>query len=337
MTHTRLSRSLGTIGAICLLLVAGCKAKPASEEAPSSSSSATAGAAPSADPCTRLTDKLCTEIGKESPSCEAAKVTIQVLADSACNAALKDFDATKTKLKKAGKKCDELVEKLCAGVGPQTESCKMVKEKTKAFPPAQCEQMLGQVDEIVKQLKQQEQANQPLSAEVQKKIATGDAPAFGPADSKVTLVEFSDFECPYCSRAAAATSQIKEKYGSKVRLVFRNFPLGFHQNAQGAAEASLAAHAQGKFWEFHDKMFENQKALDRASLDGYAKAVGLNMVKFKAAMESQDIKDRVKADLALGAEAVVQGTPTLFLNGKRVSNPTDFAEISKMIDAALGG
>src|SRR5690606_19664169 len=140
--------------------------------------------------------------------------------------------------------------------------------------------------------------------------------------AKVTLVEFSDFECPYCSRAAQVTEQIKEKYGSKVRFVFRQFPLSFHPNAQLAAEASLAAHAQGKFWDFHDKMFENQNALDRSSLEGYAQAAGLDLTQFKAALDNNTHAERVKGDLAMGNDVAVQGTPTLFLNGQRIPDPT---------------
>jgi protein-disulfide isomerase len=334
MIYTKLARNLGTIGAICLLLAA-CNKKSTSEEGSGDAAGKTVEV--TGNPCTALAEKICGEVGKESPSCESAKGTLELLADKACSVGLKEFEATKAKLKKQGKKCEELVEKLCAGVGTETESCKMVREKTKGFPPAQCTTMLGQVDEIIKELKQHEKANQPLDTAAQAKIASGDAPAFGPADAKVTLVEFSDFECPYCSRAATVTSQLKEKYGTKVRFVFRQFPLPFHQSAQGAAEAALAAHAQGKFWEFHDKVFQNQKSLDRASLEGYAKAVGLDMGKFKAALDSAQTKERVKADMAIGNEVAVQGTPTLFLNGKRVENPTDFAELSKAIDSALGG
>ncbi len=335
MIHSKLSRTIGTVGIFSLLLVAGCAKKPSGEEG--SGDSADKGAAATGDPCPKLAEKFCSELGKETPSCEAAKSTLELLSDKACSAGLKDFEATKGKLKKQGKKCDELVEKLCAGVGTETDSCKLVKEKTKEFPPAQCAVMLGQVDEIVKELKQQEKANQPLDAEAQAKIAASDAPSFGPPDAKVTLVEFSDFECPYCSRAGAVTKQIKEKYGNKVRFVFRQFPLSFHQSAQGAAEASLAAHAQGKFWEMHDKMFENQRSLDRASLEGYAKDLKLDVAKFKAALDTKQNEERVKADIALGGEVAVQGTPTLFINGKRVNNPTDFGEVSKAIDSALGG
>lgn len=240
------------------------------------------------------------------------------------------------KIKGQASKCDELVEKLCAGVGKETDTCKMVAGKTKEFPPEQCMGMLEHVDEIVSDLKKQEAANQPLTAEQAAKVAAGDVPAFGPADAKVTLVEFSDFQCPYCSRAASVTSQIKAKYGTKVRFVFRQYPLSFHDNAQVAAEASLEAYKQGKFWEFHDKMFANQNSLDRASLEGYAKELKLDMAKFKGALDTNAHSSQVKADLDLGNEVAVQGTPTLFLNGKRIDNPTDFDQVSRAIDEVLG-
>jgi protein-disulfide isomerase len=170
------------------------------------------------------------------------------------------------------------------------------------------------------------------------KISTGtNIPAFGPADAKVTIVEFSDFQCPFCSRAATAVHTVKEKYSDKVRFVFRQFPLSFHQNAHLSAEAALAANAQGKFWEFHDKAFANQQKLDRASLEGYAKDIGLNVAEFKKALDDKTYAPTVDAELKLGEEVAVDGTPTMFLNGKRVSNPSDTTELSKEIDEALKG
>ncbi|MBN1607727.1 MAG: thioredoxin domain-containing protein [Polyangiaceae bacterium] len=332
MNHNRSVRILRAVGLMALLLAAGCNKKPAG----ASGSGVSADLGATANACSKLADKLCTEVGKETPGCQAAKTSLELLSDKACSVGLSDFSATQAKLKKQGKKCDELVDKLCAAIGPDTDTCKMVKEKTKSFPPAQCSMMLGQIDEIVRELKQQELARKPLDAAAQAKIAAGDAPSFGPADARVTLVEFSDFQCPYCSRAAAVTAQLKEKYGTKVRFIFRQFPLSFHQNAEAAAEASLAADAQGKFWEMHDKMFANQGSLDRGSLEGYAKDIGLNLAKFKKALDSKETEARVKADQELGTQVAVQGTPSLFVNGKRVENPADFGAVSAAIDTALG-
>ncbi len=117
--------------------------------------------------------------------------------------------------------------------------------------------------------------------------------------------------------------------------MFRQFPLSFHKSAKPAAQASLAAHAQGKFWQYHDKLFANQSKLDRASLEQYAKDLGLNMAEFTKAMDSNGAA--VDADVKLGGQAGVSGTPSLFINGKKVSNPTNFEAVEQMIHTALKG
>jgi protein-disulfide isomerase len=170
---------------------------------------------------------------------------------------------------------------------------------------------------------------------MQAKLAAVEDGVFGPADAKVTVIEFSDFECPYCSKAAETVTQLKGKYADKVRFVFRHFPLSFHPNAHVASQAVLAASEQGKFWELHDLLFQNQKALDRASLEGYAKKIGLKADVFTAALDSKKHAERVEADMKLGNEVGVNGTPTMFVNGERVANPTDFGSVSALIDKAL--
>jgi protein-disulfide isomerase len=254
---------------------------------------------------------------------------------AACGPALKDVKFSLDKLGDKRKKCDELIDKLCTAIGKDTETCQMVTTQTKQFPPERCEQMLPKVPEIIEELKRQEQANQPLSSESQALIVAGNAPSFGAASAKVTIVEFSDFQCPYCSRAASVTKQIKDKYGDKVRFIFRQFPLSFHANAHLAAEAALAANAQGKFWQFHDVLFANQQKLDADSLNEHAQKAGLNVQAFKASLEKHEFAATVDADQKLGEQVAVQGTPTMFLNGARVGNPTDFASLSAEIDAAL--
>ena len=109
-----------------------------------------------------------------------------------------------------------------------------------------------------------------------------EGPMKGPADAKVTIVEFSDFQCPFCSRVVPTVDKIMKDYPKQVRLFFRHNPLPFHNNAPLAAEAAVAAEAQGKFWEMHDKMFANQQALDRAGLEKDAQEIGLDMNKFKS-------------------------------------------------------
>lgn len=285
--------------------------------------------------CSTFASRVCSAAGEESASCSSVKDTTAVLSDAACSAALKDVDATLAKIQAQRAPCNELVKKLCADLGAETDTCKMVTEKTPMFPVEQCTAMLGQYDAVLSDLRRREAVNAPLDAEKQAKLAAGPAPSFGPEDAKVTLVEFSDFQCPYCSRAAKTTQDIKAKYANKVRFVFRQFPLEMHPQAHLAAQASLAANAQGKFWEFHDKMFENQHALERKHLEQYAQDVGLDVAKFKQALEQETYKGTVDADLALGMSVAVQGTPTLFVNGKRVDNPTDTPSVERAIETAL--
>ncbi|MFY0523516.1 DsbA family protein [Archangium gephyra] len=159
-----------------------------------------------------------------------------------------------------------------------------------------------------------------------------DAPSFGPKDAKVTIVEWSDFECPFCSRVGPTLKQIKETYPKDVRVVFRHQPLSFHPNAKPAAEASMAAHEQGKFWEYHDKLFQNQKALDRANLEKYAQELGLNMSQFKAALDSGKFRAKVEADASAGAAVGANGTPTFFVNGREFVGAQPFEAFKKIIE-----
>jgi protein-disulfide isomerase len=337
---------IGLLAAVSLVGAVGCKKKPpkdkdtaaASKDAKPVASGEVKAEEKLTGACAEFANKLCAETGESSPTCGSTKATLELLSNSACAAAVKDYASTSAKLKAQRAKCDELTEALCAGVGKTTETCKMVMEKTKEFPPDRCDAMLKQKDRVIEDLKKQEMQNQPLSVELQAAIAAKDAPSFGPADAKVTVVEFSDFECPFCSRAADVTKQVRAKYSDKVRFVFRQFPLSFHKSAQGAAEAALAANAQGKFWEFHDKVFENQKnGLEKDALVKYAKETNVEVGAFKKDLESNKYAEAVKADLKLGESVAVNGTPTLFINGKRVSNPTDFSAVAKAIDEALGG
>jgi protein-disulfide isomerase len=327
-------------GLFALAAVAGCN-KPKSHRhaapTPAASGSAGALAAAASGPCQKYAATLCEKAGKESESCQALTASAEIMSPEACSAGLKDIGYSLKKLGEAGKSCEDLVGKLCAAVGPTSDTCNMVKTQTKQFPASRCKGMLDHLPEIVADLKKMEAANQPLSAEVAASIANSKGPAFGPANAKVTVVEFSDFQCPYCSKAATVVDQVKEKYSDRVRFVFRQFPLPMHENARGAAEAALAANAQGKFWEFHDKLFQNQAQLTRSGLEGFAKDAGLNVAEFKKALDAKTYAADVDSDVKLGESVAVQGTPTMFVNGARVANPTDFQALSSQIDTALKG
>ena len=310
----------------------GCKQKKAEESA-----EPTASAEGQADgPCAQFVTQLCTQTGEKSQLCASGKALQKVLPSSACSAAVKDFGVVAAQIASERKVCSDLEERLCKDLGPTTDTCNMVREQTPQFPKEQCQELTTNYDQVLGELKQREAQNQPLPPETQAKIAAAGAPSFGPDNAKVTIVEFSDFQCPYCTRAASVVHQIKEKYGDKVRFVFRQFPLPFHGDARLAAQAALAAHQQGKFWEFHDLLFANQKALTRPSLMDYAKQVNLNVPQLEKALEDKSLEAQVDADVKLGEEVNVSGTPTVFINGKRVANPTEFEPVAKLIDAALG-
>ncbi len=162
-----------------------------------------------------------------------------------------------------------------------------------------------------------------------------DAPIRGPKLAKVTIVEWSDFQCPFCSRVEPTLKAVMAKYKDSVRIVFRNQPLPFHNNANIAAQAGFAANAQGKFWQMHDKMFENQQMLDRASLDKFAQEIGLNVSKFKADMDSQKYAARVSEDAEAGNKVGAAGTPTFFVNGRLIVGAEPLPTFEAAIDAEL--
>jgi len=176
-------------------------------------------------------------------------------------------------------------------------------------------------------------ANQILSDPV--KLAINGAPFKGAEKPKITLVEFSDFQCPYCSRAIAEVDTILKAYPKDIKLVFKQFPLEIHSEAQLAAEASLAANAQGKFWPMHDKMFANFRKLSRDNVFLWAKESGLDMDKFKADIQSGKFRTVVEKDVKDGFEAGVQGTPTFFINGQRYNGLLDLASVKSILDAEL--
>jgi protein-disulfide isomerase len=168
-------------------------------------------------------------------------------------------------------------------------------------------------------------------------VEAGNSPSAGSDSAKVTIIEFSDFQCPFCSRAAKTVSEIKKKYGNKVKLVFKHFPLPMHQQAGPASEASMCVFEQNKekFWKFHDMAFEKQSSLDNDSLVKYAKAVGADEKKFKECFESKKFAEAVKADVAYGEKLGVRSTPTFFVNGQLLSGALPIDQFSEVIDEEL--
>jgi protein-disulfide isomerase len=166
-------------------------------------------------------------------------------------------------------------------------------------------------------------------------VAAEGAPAKGPADAPVTIVEFSDFECPYCSRVVPTLDRVKEEYGDRVRLVFKQYPLPIHGNAQKAAEASLCAHDQGEFWAMHDAMFADQRNLGPDGLAAMAEGIGLEMEAFRQCLSSGKYEAAVKEDLNDGLAVGVSGTPAMFVNGRMISGAVPYEQIAEVVEEEL--
>jgi protein-disulfide isomerase len=167
------------------------------------------------------------------------------------------------------------------------------------------------------------------------KIATADSPAQGPANAPIELVEFSDFQCPFCYRSFPTVKQVMDTYSGKVRFVYRNYPLPNHPNARPAAEAAQCAHEQGQFWPYHDRLFADQSKLSDTDLKAAAAALGLDAGRFNACLDSHKYQARVEADTKAGNEAGVNGTPAFFINGRLLSGAQPFDEFKKIIDEEL--
>ena len=165
-------------------------------------------------------------------------------------------------------------------------------------------------------------------------ISNDDSPSMGPPHAPVTVVVFSDFQCPYCAKVGALLEYALEHNPETVRVVFKQFPLSFHKYAQAAAIASLAANNQGKFWEYHDLLFQNGKELNDQKLEALAKEAGLNMKRFRADIKNELLSDRVTQDIQEGQRNGVRGTPTIFVNGRGLDerNPQG---LQKLIDQEL--
>jgi protein-disulfide isomerase/Skp family chaperone for outer membrane proteins len=173
---------------------------------------------------------------------------------------------------------------------------------------------------------------EPLRA----KVSTEGFPSKGPANAPITIVEFSDFECPYCGGLYPTLKQVEKNYAQQVRIVYRQFPLtNIHPYAQKAAEASLCANDQKKFWEFHDSLFENQRELSIADLKQRAVDLKLDAQAFNQCLDSGRHAATIQVDVQEGARNGISGTPALFINGRLLSGNQPYAEIRDVIEDEL--
>lgn len=168
-------------------------------------------------------------------------------------------------------------------------------------------------------------------------VTVGDAPIKGGGSASVSIVEFSDFQCPFCSKGANVLAAIEKKYGNKVKIAFKHFPLPFHAQARIAAEASMCANEQGVklFWKMHDAMFADQSKLDQTNLIATAKKIGAKEAEFKVCLESGKFKAKIDADMAEGTNIGIKSTPTFFVNGKLINGAQPIEVFSEVIDEEL--
>jgi protein-disulfide isomerase len=160
-------------------------------------------------------------------------------------------------------------------------------------------------------------------------------PAKGPKDAPVEIVEFSDFQCPFCQAAHRTVEQVLKTYGDRVRFAYRHFPLPNHPDARPAAQAAYCADQQGQFWAFHDRLFQNPDKLTDADLKEHAAATGIDATKFSACIASAEAKDAVDLDVKDANSAGVKATPTFFINGRTLEGAQPFDEFKRLIDEEL--
>jgi protein-disulfide isomerase len=261
---------------------------------------------------------------------------------------------------------DELFKQEAKARGTSVEELKKQEILAKVTDPTDAEiqkvyddnkaqlgsQTLEQVKpRIVEYLKQQrvEQRQSAFVDELKKKhkttvalrppvidVATAGRPERGGGmKAPVTIIEFSDYQCPYCGRAEGTVDQVMKAYGDKVRLVYRDYPLPFHPQARPASEAANCASAQGKFWEYHAKLFANQTALGEDKLKEYATAVGLDGTKFDQCLKDKPFKTAIDKDISDGEKVGVNGTPAFFINGRMLSGAQPFEKFKEVIDEEL--
>ncbi len=260
---------------------------------------------------------------------------------------------------------EQLIEKEAKAQNVTTEQLVATEVTAKVAAPADAEvqkvyddnkaQLQGQTLEqvkprIVEFLKQQKAAERQTAYldELKKKykttvalkppkveVATVGRPARGGGEqAPVTIIEFSDYECPYCKRAEEVVQKVRQTYGDKVRIVYRHYPLDFHANARPAAEASACANAQGKFWEFHDKIWTLSE-LSEPKLKGIAGELGLDQAKFDECLAKKQFKADIDKDMADASAVGVTGTPAFFINGRMLSGAQPFEKFKEIIDEEL--
>ena len=193
--------------------------------------------------------------------------------------------------------------------------------------------MTQQEEKVYQQL--YEAAEIQITLERERTQIAGTGASMGPENAPITIIEFSDFQCPYCARVVPTLKKIRDTYPESVRVVFRHLPLNFHSQAKLAAQASVCADDQDQFWAFHDKLFEDQKNMGREKLVAYATELELDLPAFESCLDSPETVARVDADLAAAAEVGATGTPAFYVNGIMLSGAQPFENFQAVIEDEL--
>jgi protein-disulfide isomerase len=246
---------------------------------------------------------------------------------------------------KRGVSVTELIEQEAEAQGPVTdeEIAAFYEENTARVGDRSLEELREGIRRYLEgQRKQQGVQQLVAAAEVEVLLepprfeVAAEGPSLGPEDAPITIIEFSDFQCPYCERASEVVKEVRERYPESVRVVYMHFPLeSIHPQARGAAEASLCAADQDRFWDYHDKLFENRKALSKDDLLRYATELELDVERFGQCVADRTHQDRVDQDMETGTELGVTGTPAFFVNGIMLSGAKPVESFSALIDAEL--
>jgi protein-disulfide isomerase len=236
---------------------------------------------------------------------------------------------------------DEYVKKQSAPpIGVTEADAKKFYDKNKSPQAAPFDQIKPQLMDMMNRqaLLERLRKNSPVKIMLEPKRVAVDSsghPSLGTKNAPITIVEFTDFQCPFCRASENTVKQIRSKYGDKVRLVHMDFPLSFHSHALDAAKAARCANDQNKFWQFHDSLFENQGKLSPADLKQTAKTLGLNSAEFDACFDKAKHESEIKSDMAAGEKLGVDGTPAFFIDGRPIVGAQPLPQFEQIIDDEL--
>lgn len=312
---------------VALIMAAAVSCKPAPEPKPKA-------AEPEVESCSAWLDFVCSHVAGQDPLCLEAQEAVSILTSDTCAVAYEQRAFTEAQLQKRAEQCRVLVDKICEDLPGMTRFCKRLQKQAARYTPNYCVDMMRKYPETLAQAKQEVNAPR-LTPEQAAKLYEDEPPAFGPAAAPIQIVEFADYESQYSPQTAAIIRALAAKYGDRLHFVMRQFPLPDNKHAHEAAQAALAAHAQGKYWPMHDKLLENRTHLERADLLRYGKELGLNTVQLKAALEQKRYAAAVDAEVALGKALEVVGMPTVFVNNERITNSVSESAIVEAIEEYL--